>query len=53
MNTTKEINYIITVYIFGYYILASIKGRSRALTREGGRAGGRADEQAHSLSLPR
>jgi hypothetical protein len=34
-------------------LLASIKERSRALMREGGRAGGRADEQAHSLSLPR
>jgi hypothetical protein len=34
-------------------LLASIKGRSRALMREGGRARGRADEQAHSLSLPR
>jgi hypothetical protein len=33
-------------------LLASIKGRFRALMREG-RAGGRADEQAHSLSLPR
>jgi hypothetical protein len=33
-------------------LLASIKGRSRALMREG-RAGGRADEQALSLSLPR
>jgi hypothetical protein len=33
-------------------LLASIKGRSRALMREGGRAGGRADEQALSLSLP-
>jgi hypothetical protein len=32
-------------------LLASIKGRSRALMREGGRAGGRADEQAPSLSL--
>jgi hypothetical protein len=31
-------------------LLASIKGRSRALMREG-RAGGRADEQAHSPSL--
>jgi hypothetical protein len=31
-------------------LLASIKGRSRALMREG-RAGGRADEPAHSLSL--
>jgi hypothetical protein len=31
-------------------LLASIKGRSRALMREG-RAGGRANEQAHSLSL--
>jgi hypothetical protein len=31
-------------------LLASIKGRSRALMREG-RAGGRADEQARSLSL--
>jgi hypothetical protein len=31
-------------------LLASIKGRSMALVREG-RAGGRADEQAHSLSL--
>jgi hypothetical protein len=31
-------------------LLASIKGRSRALMREG-RAGGRADEQALSLSL--
>jgi hypothetical protein len=34
-------------------LLASIKGRARALIREGGRAGGRADEQACSLSLPR
>jgi hypothetical protein len=34
-------------------LLASIKGRSRALMREGGRAGGRADEPAHSLSLSR
>jgi hypothetical protein len=33
------------------HLLASIKGRSRALMREGRRAGGRADEQAHSLSL--
>jgi hypothetical protein len=33
-------------------LLASIKGRSRALMQEG-RAGGRADEQAHSLSLER
>jgi hypothetical protein len=32
-------------------LLASIKGRSRALMREGRRAGGRADEQALSLSL--
>jgi hypothetical protein len=32
-------------------LLASIKGRSRALMREGRCAGGRADEQAHSLSL--
>jgi hypothetical protein len=31
-------------------LLASIKGRSRALMREG-HAGGRADKQAHSLSL--
>jgi hypothetical protein len=31
-------------------LLASIKERSKALMREG-RAGGRADEQAHSLSL--
>jgi hypothetical protein len=31
-------------------LLASIKGRSRALMREG-HAGGRADEHAHSLSL--
>jgi hypothetical protein len=31
-------------------LLASIKGRSRALMREG-RAGGRANEQARSLSL--
>jgi hypothetical protein len=31
-------------------LLASIKGRSRASMREG-RAGGRADEQAHPLSL--
>jgi hypothetical protein len=31
-------------------LLASIKGRSRALMREGC-AGGRSDEQAHSLSL--
>jgi hypothetical protein len=34
-------------------LLTSIKGRSRALMREGGRAGGRADEPAHTLSLPR
>jgi hypothetical protein len=34
-------------------LLASIKGRSRALMQEGGRAGGQADEQARSLSLPR
>jgi hypothetical protein len=33
-------------------LLASIKGRSRALMREG-RAGGRADEQARSLSPSR
>jgi hypothetical protein len=33
-------------------LLASIKGRSRAFMREG-HAGGRADEQAHSLSLSR
>jgi hypothetical protein len=33
-------------------LLASIKGRSRALMREG-HAGERADEQAHSLSLSR
>jgi hypothetical protein len=33
-------------------LLASIKGRSRALMREDGHAGGRADEQARSLSLP-
>jgi hypothetical protein len=33
-------------------LLASIKGRFRALMREG-RAGGRADEQAHSLSPSR
>jgi hypothetical protein len=32
-------------------LLAFIKGRSRALMREGGRVGGRADEPAHSLSL--
>jgi hypothetical protein len=32
-------------------LLASIKGRSRALMREGRHAGGRADEQALSLSL--
>jgi hypothetical protein len=32
-------------------LLASIKGRSRALMREGRRAGGRADEQARTLSL--
>jgi hypothetical protein len=32
-------------------LLASIKGRTRALMQEGGRAGGRADEQALSLSL--
>jgi hypothetical protein len=31
-------------------LLASIKGRSRALMQKGGRAGGRADEQARSLS---
>jgi hypothetical protein len=34
-------------------LLASIKGRSRALMRERRRAGGRADEQARSLSPPR
>jgi hypothetical protein len=34
-------------------LLASIKERSRALMREGGRAGGRADEPAHSLSPSR
>jgi hypothetical protein len=34
-------------------LLTSIKGRSRALVRGGGRAGGRADEQAHSLSPSR
>jgi hypothetical protein len=34
-------------------LLASIKGRSRALMREGGREGGRADEPAHSLSPSR
>jgi hypothetical protein len=32
-------------------ILASIKGRIRALMQEGRRARGRADEPAHSLSL--
>jgi hypothetical protein len=32
-------------------LLTSIKGRSRALVREGGRAGGRADGHALSLSL--
>jgi hypothetical protein len=32
-------------------LLTSIKGRSRALIREGGHAGGRADAQAHALSL--
>jgi hypothetical protein len=32
-------------------LLASIKGRSMALMRESRRVGGRADEQAHSLSL--
>jgi hypothetical protein len=32
-------------------LLASIKGRSRALMREDGRAGGWADEQARTLSL--
>jgi hypothetical protein len=32
-------------------LLTSIKGRSRALIQEGGRAGGRADEQTLSLSL--
>jgi hypothetical protein len=32
-------------------LLASIKGRSRSLIWEGRRAGGRADEPAHSLSL--
>jgi hypothetical protein len=32
-------------------LLASIKGGSRALMREGGRAGGQADEPAHALSL--
>jgi hypothetical protein len=34
-------------------LLASIKGRSRTLMREGGRAGGRADEPARSLSPSR
>jgi hypothetical protein len=34
-------------------LLASIKGRSRALMRRGRRVGGRADEPAPSLSLPR
>jgi hypothetical protein len=34
-------------------LLASIKGRSRALMREGGRAGGRADKPTHSLSPSR
>jgi hypothetical protein len=34
-------------------LLASIKGRPRALMREGHRAGGRADEQACSLSPSR
>jgi hypothetical protein len=34
-------------------LLTSIKGRSRALVREGGRAGGRADGQSLSLPLPR
>jgi hypothetical protein len=32
-------------------LLTSIKGRSRALVRKGGRAGGRADGQSLSLSL--
>jgi hypothetical protein len=32
-------------------LLASIKGRSKAFMRGGGRAGERADEQAHPLSL--
>jgi hypothetical protein len=32
-------------------LLTSIKGRSRALVREGGRAGERADAQTHALSL--
>jgi hypothetical protein len=32
-------------------LLASIKERSMALMREGGRVGGQADEQARSLSL--
>jgi hypothetical protein len=34
-------------------LLTSIKGRSRALVREGGRAGGRADGQALTLSPSR
>jgi hypothetical protein len=34
-------------------LLASIKGRFRALIQVGGRARGRADEPAHSFSLPR
>jgi hypothetical protein len=34
-------------------LLASIKGRSKALMREGGHVGGWADEPAPSLSLPR
>jgi hypothetical protein len=41
-----------TPIVHMYPLLASIKGRSRALMREG-RAGGRADEQAHSLSPSR
>jgi hypothetical protein len=35
------------------FLLTSIKGRSRALVREAGRAGGRAGEQVLSLSRER
>jgi hypothetical protein len=43
--------YSYTLIVHLDLLLASIKGRSKALMREGRRAGGRADEQALSLSL--
>jgi hypothetical protein len=49
MSDTLAYCYTPTVHLDP--LLASIKGRARALIQEGGRAGGRADERA--LSLPR